>query len=450
LEKGGRFAVGSNRGDSERRLGEHLVEAQALRKEQIGMLLDEQRDNAAVGVHARIGEIAVRKGWAEADQVTDALKRQAQEVIDSTDAGRILADLGWISAAHLAEVSRRCARSAETPEEAIADLRLCSPEKLRIASILATIRSASALRRISSSSFGPYNIMELIVGEETSVAIRGDRMCTCSQCWSNVFALALNAMPARYVSEHGRILDYYRRFRQEYGELARQRVAAALIQVRDNPKASCWSRFSDEILGGRESEVRVEEVPVRVSARHVHLSQEAVETLFGAGKVLTPLKELRQPGQFAAEETVTLSGPNGKLEKVRVLGPVRTRTQVEISGTDQFALGIQAPVRESGNLEGSTGILLRGPAGELSLTEGVMRALRHIHMLPAEADRLGVKNGARVSVRLVGDRATIAEGVVVRVSSPAALEMHIDTDEANAAGVPSESVGQILIPMMRV
>ena len=439
-----------NSGDSERRLGEYLVEAQALRKEQVGMLLDEQRDNAAVGVHSRIGEIAVRKGWVEADQATDALKRQAQEVIDTTDAGRILCELGLISAAQLAEVRGRCARSSETPEEVIAEMRLCSPERLRTASILAAIRSASALRRISSSSFSPYNVMELIVGEETSAAIRGDRLCTCSQCWSNVFALALNAMPARYVSDHGRILDYYSRFRREYGELARQRVASALIQVRDNPKAACWSRFSDEILGGGETDVRVEEVVVRVSARHVHLSQEAVEKLFGAGRLLTPLKELRQPGQFAAEETVTLSGPNGRLEKVRVLGPTRARTQVEISGTDQFALGIQAPVRESGSLEGSAGILMQGPAGEITLREGVMRALRHIHMAPADADRIGVKNGARVSVRLVGDRATIAEGVVVRVSPMASLEMHIDTDEANAAGVPAESIGQILIPMMRV
>jgi putative phosphotransacetylase len=175
-----------------------------------------------------------------------------------------------------------------------------------------------------------------------------------------------------------------------------------------------------------------------------------VEKLFGAGRLLTPLKELRQPGQFAAEETVTLSGPNGRLEKVRVLGPTRALTQVEISGTDQFALGIQAPVRESGSVEGSAGILLQGPAGEITLREGVLRALRHIHMAPADADRIGVKNGARVSVRLVGDRATIAEGVVVRVSPTASMEMHIDTDEANAAGVPAESIGQILIPMMRV
>jgi putative phosphotransacetylase len=442
--------VSAGRDESERKLGEYLVDAQALRREQIGMLLDEQRDNAVVGVHSRIGEIAVRKGWADADQVTVALKSQAQEVIDRSDAGQILAALGWISPAQLAEARRHSARSSETLEEVIAEMRLCAPEKLRIASILAMTKSASAMRRISSSSFAPYNIMELIVGEATSAAIRGDAMCACSQCWSNVFALALNAMPARYVSDHGRILDFYRRFSEEYGELSRQRVAAALTQVRANPKASCWSRFSDEILGGNEKEVRIQEVTVRVSTRHVHLSRDAVEKLFGAGASLTPLKELAQPEQFAAVETLSLVGPKGTLEKVRVLGPVRAKTQVEISGTDQFALGIQAPVRESGNLAGSPGIRLRGPAGEIDLKEGVIRALRHIHMLAADADRLGVKNGAHVSVRLVGDRTTIAEGVLVRVSPASTLEMHIDTDEANAAGVPGESTGQILTPMMTV
>jgi putative phosphotransacetylase len=123
---------------------------------------------------------------------------------------------------------------------------------------------------------------------------------------------------------------------------------------------------------------------------------------------------------------------------------------VEISGTDQFSLGVQAPVRESGRLEGTPGLLLRGPAGEFEITEGVIRDLRHIHMSERDADRIGVRNGAHVSVRLVGDRATIAEGVLVRVSADAALEMHIDSDEANAAGVAAESIGQILIPMMAV
>jgi putative phosphotransacetylase len=292
--------------------------------------------------------------------------------------------------------------------------------------------------------------MELIVGEETNAAIRADTMCTCSQCWSNVFALALNAMPARYVSDHGRILDYYRRFREEYGALARERVTAALSQVRSNPKASCLSRFSAEILGGRESEARVHEVVVRVSGHHVHLDQEALARLFGPGASLTRLKDMHQPGEFAANETVTLVGPKGLIEKVRVMGPLRSQTQVEISGTDQFALGVQAPVRESGRLEGTPGIVLRGPAGEFEITEGVIRDQRHIHMSEGDADRIGVRNGAHVSVRLVGDRATIAEGVLVRVSADAALEMHIDSDEANAAGVAAESTGQILIPMMAV
>ena len=442
--------MSSAKDDAVQRLGEYLVETRALRHEQVGMLLDEQRGNAAVGVHSRLGEIAVRRGWADADQVTSALKVQAEEEIDRSDAGQTLVALGWISPKQLEEARRRCARSAETLDEAIVDLGFCTPERLRIAGILATVRSATAVRRISGSSFSPYNVMELIVGEETNTAIRADTLCTCSQCWSNVFALALNAMPARYVSDHGRILDYYRRFREEYGALARERVTAALSQVRSNPKASCLSRFSAEILGGRESEARVHEVVVRVSGHHVHLDQEALTRLFGPGAALTRLKDLHQPGQFAANETVTLAGPKGTIEKVRVMGPLRGQTQVEISGTDQFALGVQAPVRESGMLEGSPGIILRGPAGDVEISEGVIRDMRHIHMSPEDADRIGVRNGAHVSVRLVGDRATIAEGVLVRVSDDAALEMHIDSDEGNAAGVAAESTGQILIPTMTV
>jgi len=442
--------MSTGRDDAVRRLGEYLVETQALRQEQVGMLLDEQRGNAAVGVHSRLGEIAVRRGWAEADQVTSALKTQAEEEIDKSDAGHVLVSFGWITPTQLEEARRRCARSSETLDEAIVELGFSTPERLRLAGILARIRSATAVRRISGSSFSPYNVMELIVGEETNAAIRADTLCTCSQCWSNLYALALNAMPARYVSDHGRILDYYRRFREEYGSLARERVAAALSQVRSNPKASCLSRFSAEILAGRESEARVHEVIVRVSAHHVHLSQEEMARLFGPGASLSRLKDLHQPGQFAANETVTLVGPKGSIEHVRILGPFRAQTQVEISGTDQFSLGVQAPVRESGWLEGTPGILLRGPAGEHEISEGVIRALRHIHMPPGDADRIGVTNGAHVSVRLVGDRATIAEGVLVRVSANADLEMHIDTDEGNAAGVPAESTGQILIPMRAV
>jgi putative phosphotransacetylase len=436
--------------DTVRRLGEYLVESRALRQEQLGLLLEEQRANAAIGVNSRIGEVAVRRGWAEADQVTSALKVQSEDEIDRSDAGQTLFALGWITRIQLEDARRRCARSSETLGEAIVELGFSTPERLRLAGVLATIRSATAMRRISASSFSPYNVMELIVGEETNAAIRADTLCTCSQCWCNVFALALNAMPSRYVSDHGRILDYYRRFRQEYGSLARERVAAALSQVRGNPKASCLSRFSAEILAGRESEASVFEVTVRVALHHVHLSQEDMARLFGPGASLSRLKDLPQPGQFAANETVTLVGPKGSIEHVRVIGPFRGQTQVEISGTDQFALGVEAPVRESGRLEGTPGLLLRGPAGEFQLAEGVIRALRHIHMPLSDADRIGVRNGTHVSVRLVGDRATIAEGVVVQVSPNATLEMHIDIDEGNAAGVAAESIGQVLIPVRTV
>jgi len=433
-------------GETVRRLGELLVEEGALRREQVGMLLDEQRATTAAGVHSRIGEIAVRRGWSEADRVAGALRAQAVQEMDQADAGQMLVSLGLLTPEQLRDVRRRCERTAETVDEAVIDLRLAAPEQVRLAATLAAVRTSGAIRRITTSSFSPYNVMELVVGEETSAAVRRDHLCACSQCWSNVFALALNALPARYVSDQARIPEYYRRFREEYGELARERVAAALSQVRSNPKASCLSRFSAEILAGRDAEAAVYEVPVRVSVRHVHLDRATLERLFGRGATLTSLKGLALPGEFAANETVTVAGPRGALEKVRIVGPLRDEPQVEISGTDQFSLGVSAPVRESGLLEGTPGILLKGPAGEVRIPRGVIRALRHIHMPTTDADRIGVTNGARVSVRLAGDRATITEGVLVRVSDAYSLEMHIDSDEGNAAGVPAESTGQILIP----
>ena len=435
---------------SVRKLGEHLVAAGVLRAEQVEALLAEQLQTAEAGVHSRLGEIAVRRGWAEADRVTTALVAQAREVLDATDSLSVLRGMGWITPEAERQVRSRAASTGESLEEAVAELRVAGHDKVRQAASLALVRSAGALRLASASSFTPYNVMELIVAEETSAAVRGDGLCACSQCWSNVYALALNAMPVRYVSDHERIFDFLKRFREEYGPLAHERVASALAQVRANPKAACWSRFSDDILTGREKDDLVQEVVVRVSARHVHLDAASMAALFGTGSALTKLKDLAQPGQYAANETVAVTGTKGTIEKVRVLGPLRPEAQVEISGTDQFALGVQAPVRESGKLDGTPGIRLRGPKGEITLGRGLIRALRHIHMAPADADRFGTANGSLVSVRLVGDRTTIVEGVLVRVSPSYVLEMHIDTDEANASGVPAESTGQVLTPLRAV
>jgi putative phosphotransacetylase len=194
----------------------------------------------------------------------------------------------------------------------------------------------------------------------------------------------------------------------------------------------------------------VHEVLVHVSNRHIHVSQDHVEALFGPNYQLKPFKDLMQPGQFAAYETVKINGPKGEIDRVRVLGPERGETQLEISGTDQFILGIKVPVRESGRLEGTPGIQISGPAGEITIDRGVVRALRHIHMQPSEADSMGIRNGEKISVRLVGDRSTICEGVLIRATETSALEMHIDTDEANSAGLPADSMGQMLVPVMNV
>jgi putative phosphotransacetylase len=232
--------------------------------------------------------------------------------------------------------------------------------------------------------------------------------------------------------------------------MVRHTLTQAVRIVQANPKAAYRSRFSDDLLMGTDQATHVHEVVVHMSNRHIHISQEHIEILFGADYKLKPFKDLMQPGQFAAYETVKIIGPKGEIDRVRVLGPERRETQVEISGTDQFILGIKVPVRESGKLEGTPGITISGPAGQVTTERGVIRALRHIHMLPAQADSMGVQNGEKVSVRLVGDRSTICEGVLIRATDTSALEMHIDTDEANSAGFPAESMGQILVPVMNV
>lgn len=188
------------------------------------------------------------------------------------------------------------------------------------------------------------------------------------------------------------------------------------------------------------------QVLVEISARHVHLSEEDLETLFGKGYELTVKKELSQPGQFACNERVRVVGSKGEFPAVSILGPCRKETQVEISLTDARSIGVTAPVRESGDLEGSGSCKLIGPVGEIDLTNGVIAAKRHIHATTADATKMGLKNGEIVSVEIPtsNERALIFGDVVVRVSDSYALAMHIDTDEANAAGMAPNTIGKVI------
>ncbi len=188
------------------------------------------------------------------------------------------------------------------------------------------------------------------------------------------------------------------------------------------------------------------EVLVEISARHVHLSQADLETLFGAGYELTVKKELSQPGQYACEERVRVVGTKGEFAAVSILGPVRNATQVEISLTEARSIGVAAPVRESGDIAGSGACKLVGPAGEIEITEGVIAAKRHIHATTADAERIGVENGEIVSVEIpsANGRNLVFGDVVVRVSDSYALAMHIDTDESNAAGMAPNTIGRVI------
>ncbi len=187
------------------------------------------------------------------------------------------------------------------------------------------------------------------------------------------------------------------------------------------------------------------EVLVEISARHVHVSEEHLEILFGKGYKLTPKKDLSQPGQYACEERVTVVGPKKELAGVSILGPCRKATQVEISLTDARAIGVKAPIRESGDVKDSGACKLVGPAGEVDLTEGVIVAKRHIHMTTADAEKYGITDSQIVSVKIPTEgRALIFGDVVARVSDSYALAMHLDTDEANAASIPGSCIGEIL------
>ena len=173
---------------------------------------------------------------------------------------------------------------------------------------------------------------------------------------------------------------------------------------------------------------------IETSARHVHVTQEALEILFGAGYQLTVKKDLSQPGQFASAERVTVVGPKKELAGVSILGPVRAANQVELSATDARSIGVAAVIRESGDIAGTPGCKLIGPAGEVEIAEGVIVAKRHIHMTPADAEQFGVKDKDVVSVKAISEeRGCTFDDVVVRVSTKFALAMHIDTDESNAA-----------------
>ncbi len=198
------------------------------------------------------------------------------------------------------------------------------------------------------------------------------------------------------------------------------------------------SKRKTPAAGASTSGLKVQ-IPVAVSARHVHLSTPSIERLFGAGHELRPRAMLTQPGQFAAAETVTLIGPRATLPHVRIVGPPRSHDQVELSRTDEIALGIDAPLRESGDLAGTPGIVIEGPLGRLSLDHGVVCSLRHLHTSPADAAALGLRDQDRVAVAVNSwGRSVVFEDILVRVSPAYRLELHLDTDEGNAAGLNAQ------------
>jgi putative phosphotransacetylase len=185
-------------------------------------------------------------------------------------------------------------------------------------------------------------------------------------------------------------------------------------------------------------------VEIGISNKHVHLCEADIETLFGKGHRLTPVKDLKQPQQFASDEKVDIVGPKGTLKGIRVLGPARKETQVELAITDARGIGLAPPIRESGQLDGSPGVTLVGPAGTVELEKGAIIALRHIHLSEAQAAEAGVKDKDIVDVKTFGTRPVIFQDVLIRAGSMYEREFHVDTDEGNAAGIASNEFVEII------
>lgn len=215
------------------------------------------------------------------------------------------------------------------------------------------------------------------------------------------------------------------------------------LVVKTNEELSI-ARQTAAVLRESERAAPPSPIPIAISARHVHLTKETFAALFGADATPTHHKDISQPGQYACKEQVNLVGPRGRIDGVRLLGPLRPKNQVEVSRTDEFKLGVDAPIRDSGNTEGSAPIVLEGPKGNVSLAEGLICAKRHIHMAPADAERFGVVDGDEVEVAVTGGPRDLVFGdVLVRVSPKFRLEMHIDTDEANAAELDPDASGEL-------
>jgi acetate kinase len=225
-------------------------------------------------------------------------------------------------------------------------------------------------------------------------------------------------------------------------EISTSRAPTKVLVVETDEERMIAREVVRAVVGPTAARTRVTggTIPIGVSVRHVHLSRAHCDALFGEGYELTPRRPVTQPGQYVCRETVDLVGPKGEIDRVAIINPLRKETQVEVAKTDAIALGVNPPLRESGKLDGTPGLTLRGPRGNVAIDHGVILAHRHVHMHPTDAQNFGVKDKDIIGVRVEGDREVVFGDVIVRVSDQYALDMHLDTDEANAAGLTNDSV----------
>jgi putative phosphotransacetylase len=430
------------------RIATLLVERGKITQHQLEHAVRAQLHRKQLGFQSALGEICVENGWCTVKDIMSAMKEHEDDISHSSLLlGQILFTLGFISQAELSQALEEQKDCSMSLGDTLIELGYCSEEQIKVATEFQTLYRNGLLRHSTLTRFHPYNIMELLVNDEINNIIAEKEGCFCQECWANIFALAMNGLPPLYVTNERLILAFIERTRAEYADRVRGQLEAAVEKVKQQPKGACrGQRLQRDLERIRLAKGYIGQVTVHVCQRHVHLCTEHKQALFGADYEFAPWKDCAQPGQYITKEVVSLIGKRGKLENVHVYGPLRKDTQVEISETDQYLLGVNAPLREPGNLKGTPGIRLIGPAGEIEIPHGVIRPLHHIHLNHESAGQLGVRHAERVDVRLSGDRMTVSEGVLIWVDESEIAEMHIDSDEAYNAGISAKSIGDILRP----
>lgn len=413
-------------GQHHKRIGQILRNKGALTDRQLRQALAQQHATGGPAPPPRLGEICSDRGWCSSAQVADALRQQHEAIFADTTLGHILLTQNHVTLGQLQDALDLQVEVNAPLGQTLVAMGACTQEVVKAAIERQQQRRSSSLRNLNAASFGAYSITEILVNQELDLLIREEDACACDECRANALAIALNTLPPRYVTDRRLLALFVDRFRAESLDLIRQRTRLAVRRVHNRPKSSHHRRITPPELDPRQ--LLEHPLPTRVVERHAHLTAQDIEALFGPGHQLTPWSPTSQPRHFAARETIHVIGPKGSLERVRVMGPPARHTRLEVTGPDLFLLG--RPTNPLETHPEPLAVTLWGPRGAVMKEDLVRRIAPHVHLSPAEAERLALSEGQTVAARVRGRAAATIQDVPLRIADDFLLELHLPADQA--------------------